>query len=220
MLEFVKNNWEIISAIVGLTFGGFQFFYCSNEKFYLFIKRKMLFFQKNTSVTLQSDISLTNDKEKDELLKVLRKEFNIKRDFIIESNADKGFLNFIVDIEKSPYNETKIFITIKKETTIEHLKRDIETIRREIQKIENKTDSKLSNIDINIIFTKNNPYESFFVKKLPFENIEDFSVKLRIDKTLIEAKKKKVIVRSRLLENALYQLEQIVTLQTPILLNR
>lgn len=214
---FVKENYEILFGALGTIYGVFQLLYCTNEKVYLFFKKLLLTFQKTKSVTLKSDFSLTSERDPEEVKQILLEKFKIRHGHIIETGPEHGFMSFDLNISISPYNQTKILITAKKETTIEFLPRDIETIRRMLKAIEKTTQSNITNVDIDVYFPKGNPYEGFFIKRLPFENVQDFIVKIRYDESLIEAKKKKIIIRSKFLENALHQLDSIVTLRTPLL---
>ena len=208
MYEFIAQHWEIISSIIAFVGGFLQFLYCKSEKFFLFINRIILNFRKyKIPIYLNVKISLTSSLNEEELKKML-KNLNF---------SNNEYIPFEIKVNNSTYNETKILMLIQYRSFLAKITDDKEIIRKKTKDIIEKTNSKLTNIDIDINFEKGkNPYEGLFVKKLPIEKIKNFSVKIEINSSLIEAKKNKIRLISKNLDNSLFTLDKLIYLEIPV----
>ena len=209
MFNFFIQHWEILTGIISFISGFIQFLYCKSEKFFLIVNKFLLNYKKyKIPVYLDVRISFTS-KLDEKTTKSILKNVDL---------SNKEYIHFETKINKSiEYNETKIFISIKNRSVLAKIQDDKEIIREKLKTLLEKTNSKLTNIDIDINFEKGeNPYEGLFVKKLPIENIKNFSVKLKLDNSLIEAKKDKIKINSRDLDNSLYVLDKLIYLKIPI----
>jgi len=206
--EFIAQHWEIISSIIAFVGGFLQFLYCKSEKFFLFINRIILNFRKyKIPIYLNVKISLTSSLNEEELKKML-KNLNF---------SNNEYIPFEIKVNNSTYNETKILMLIQYRSFLAKITDDKEIIRKKTKDIIEKTNSKLTNIDIDINFEKGkNPYEGLFVKKLPIEKIKNFSVKIEINSSLIEAKKNKIRLISKNLDNSLFTLDKLIYLEIPV----
>jgi len=208
VLNYFFEHWEIISGIVTFIFGLVQFLYCKSEKFFLFINKTILNFKKHKiPVYIFTKISLTSKMKLDDIKKIIR-EINFN---------NKEYIPIEIKVNTSPYNETKLSIFIKNRSFLSKIDDDKEIIREKINEILERTKSTLTNVDIDINFEKNkNPYEGLFVKKLPIEKIKNFSVKIELNNSLVEAKKDKIKISGKNLNKVLFVLDKIVNLKLPV----
>ena len=209
MYEFITQHWEIISGTIAFIAGFVNFLYCKSEKFFLFVNRIILNFKKyKIPIYLDAKISLTSSLNEDEVKKLLKK--------LTLSNNE--YIPFKIKVNTSiGYDETKILILIQYRSFLAKIEDDKEIIREKTKEIIKETNSKLTNIDIDINFESGkNPYEGLFVKKLPVEKIKNFSVKVELNSSLIEAKKDKIKLRSKNLDSSLFILDKLIYLKIPV----
>jgi hypothetical protein len=212
MLETINNWVGLISALITIA----TFFYFQNEKFYLLIQKIITkIFKYRYPVLLRGDFSLKTEKDIKEIEKILYEKLYMRNNYIETSKKD-AYFKFKTKIYKDPYNNTRILVSFKERTFVCLIEDNIRTIKEMLNKITKETNAELIKIDIFIEFLSKNPYEGFFVKRLPFEKIKNFTVEIELNETLVEATKDKIIIHSNKIDNAFYTLEDLISFKVPL----
>ncbi len=217
------NDLDIktITSIFGIIIGLGSFFYCKNEKFYLFVQRLLLKFRKLDKAFIDMKISLLVSIDEDIEKKLENVQIdNAKLNLIsknIKFNEIGNVREFHISISETEYNQKQILISSKYPIYSVDYDREFENFRQIHNSIKNVLNVISSNIDFILSFENKNPYESFFIKQMPSQTIEEFSIKFNIENVKIEAKKNKIIARSNDIDKLIYNISKILTFKTPII---
>jgi len=212
---------KTLISIFGFALAVLSFYYCKNEAFYLFVQRFFLKFKKIDKAFIDVKISLIADLD-DDILKKLEvlKIDNAKVDIInkkIKYNEAGNLREFDLLISETAYHQKQILISSKYPIYSIDYEKEFENFREIHNKIKEKIAIISTNIDFILSFEGRNPYESFFIKQMPIQAIEDFSIKLNINEVKIEAKKNKIISRSRDIDKLIFNVQKILTFKTLII---
>lgn len=216
----IKTIISILSFFVAIA----SFFYCKNEKFYLLIQRLLLKFRKLDKTFIDIKIAFfvdlnENIEQKLESIKIDNAKINLINK-TIKFNELANIREFKISIFDTEYEQKEILISSRFPIYSVDYNKELETFRQVHNSIKNNINILSTNIDFILSFEESNPYESFFIKQMPNHTIDDFSIKFNIEDVKIEAKKNKIIARSKNIDKLIYNIQNILTFKIPVITNK